>query len=512
MGERSYEFGPFAFDMQRRLLRRHGSLVALGQKCSALLEALLAAKGKAVSKSELIEAAWQSRNIEESNLAVQIAALRKCLGRSKSGEEWIATVQRVGYQFVDHEKTEGALNSSNSLVAAPTIEERLSIAVLEFADISGNTEQGNLCTALTEELIIELTRWRFLSVQARPTPFRSRDLNINIEQAAHELKVRYIVQGNVRRLDRSVRIAVRLIDAEAGFHLWAERFCFELGDTFSIQDDLVQTIVSTLVGRIVVAAVERVNRRPPATLSASECVLQGNAISWDAPAGIPDAARLFGRAIAIDRGHGVAHAMLALMFQRRWHSSADNSDAPLNEAFRLAKRAVELEGDESTCFAILGLVSTFRQSYDFALQCMERAVEINPTNQWVAGDMGIALTYCEQPEAALTWFERAREIDPYFNPPWYSFCIGVTHMVLRRYRDAITAFEQVPVRSYQASAFMAGCHARLAETGQAAALAGECLNLRPKLRIGAFMAKEPFKSPAHAAHIAESLQMAGLPE
>jgi tetratricopeptide (TPR) repeat protein len=199
------------------------------------------------------------------------------------------------------------------------------------------------------------------------------------------------------------------------------------------------------------------------------------------------------------------------MYQRRWQNGADNATT-LNEAYRLAKRAVELEGNESTCFAMLGLVCLFRQSHDEAIQCMRRAVDINPSNQWTAADMGVVLTHCEQPEAALAWFERAREIDPYFKPPWYSFCVGMTNMVLRRYREALISFERVPVRTYRAAALMAGCHARLAEAGQAATLVGECLNLRPKLRIGAFMAKEPFKSPAHAVHLAECLQMAGLPE
>ena len=80
MTGQSYAFGPFVLDVQRRILLKRGSAVTIGQKCLVLLETLLAAEGRAVSKSKLIEAAWQTGNIEESNLAVQIAALRKHLG------------------------------------------------------------------------------------------------------------------------------------------------------------------------------------------------------------------------------------------------------------------------------------------------------------------------------------------------------------------------------------------------------------------------------------------------
>jgi DNA-binding winged helix-turn-helix (wHTH) protein len=95
-----FEFGPFLFDAQRRLLLKNGTSVEVGQKCLILLGTLLRAEGQVVSKSDLMDAAWQTLNIEESNLSVQIAALRKCLGKSENGGEWIRTVQRIGYQFI----------------------------------------------------------------------------------------------------------------------------------------------------------------------------------------------------------------------------------------------------------------------------------------------------------------------------------------------------------------------------------------------------------------------------
>ena len=510
MGERAYEFGPFAFDMRRRLLRKHGSLVAIGQKSAVLLETLLAARGRAVSKSELIEAAWQTRAVEESNLAVQIAALRKCLGRSRNGEEWIVTVQRVGYQFVDAAEV-GATTRPESVPAALATAERPSIAVSPFTSMSGDAHEDYLGRALSEDIVTELTRWRRLSVQSHAASLHGRDAEPDSGQVAPGSRASYIVEGSVRRMNGSMRIAVKLIDAEAGQHVWAERFDCGSADVAMVEDQVVRRIVGTLVGRFEVAATERARRKAPASLAAYECVLQGNALPWRDPAGGAEAMRLFSKAIEIDPDYGFAHALLAAITVLKWKDEPDETDVLLNEAHRLAKRAVALEGSESTCFAILGTVCMFRRSFDVALQHLRRSLEINPNNQWNTAEMGVVLAHADQPEAALACFDRAKQIDPYFDPPWSWFCIGLANMLLQRYREAIAAFDRFPGRSYRIAALMAGCHARLADAKQAETLLLESLSLRPGLRIGIILAKEPFKNPADAAHIAECLEMAGLP-
>ena len=512
MAVQSYAFGPYVFDTRRRILLKHGSPVALGQRCVALLETLLAAEGRAVSKSELMNAAWQTENIEESNLAVQIAALRKCLGRSKNDEEWVVTVQRVGYQFVDPGEAREPTLNHESIASAQTIDDRPSVAVLPFTNMSSDPEQDYLSDGMSEDIITGLSRWRMISVQSRSASFRYRGLAANIKQIARELNVRYIVEGSIRRMGGQIRVAVQLIDAESGKHVWAEQFDREPADFFAVQDQVVRTIVSTLVGRVEAAAVERASRKPPASLDAYECVLKGNALLWDDPIGLVEATRLFAKAVELDPGYGFAHAMLAVMHLRKWEGELGNSDATLSEAYRLAKRAVELDSNESTCFAMLGVVCLFRRSYDVAMQYMRRAVEINPNNQWNAADMGIVLVYADQPEAALACFNRARAIDPYFDTPWCWFCTGLANMLLHRYEEALAAFEHIPVRNYRGAAFMAGCHAQLADAERAAVFMRECLNKLPEIRLGHFMSKQPFKNPADAAHIVECLRLAGLPE
>src|SRR5262249_55904141 len=153
-----------------------------------------------------------------------------------------------------------------------------------------------------------------------------------------------------------------------------------------VQDRVVQTIVSTLVGRVEVSAAERAGRRPPASLAAYECVLKGNALSWDDPIGATEATRLFEKAIELDPGYALAHALLAAMVCRRWRYRPDMTESVLEQAHVLARRAIELDYGESTCHAIFGHVCMLQRRYDLAGRSLRRAVEINPNNQWNAAD------------------------------------------------------------------------------------------------------------------------------
>ena len=401
---------------------------------------------------------------------------------------------------------------SDAAKAEPAHASRLpSIAVLPFANLGDDPAQGFFSDGVTADIITELTRWRLLSVRSGAASFRYRGPAIDLKEIGRELDVRYVVEGSVRRMGERIRITVQLTDTGTGNHVWAERFDREQAEIFAVQDQVVRTIVSTLVGRVEVAAAELASRKPPASLVAYECVLKGNALPWDDPAGAAEATRLFAKAIEIDPGYGFAYAMLAVMYYRKWADDWSSSDAALNEAFVLAKRAVELDSNDSTCFAILGQVHLLRRSFDLAVQYARRAVKINPNNQWNTADLGFVLLYVGDAESAVDCFNRAREIDPYFNAPWSWSCLARAHMLLHRYTEALAAFERPAIRDYWDCAQMAGCHARLADMERARECVAKCLNLRPDFSISRRMAKEPFKNPIDAEHLAESLQMAGLP-
>jgi TolB-like protein len=529
-----YRLGDLTIDTGRQLVSRADDPIPLPKLSYDLLLVLVRAAPNVVSLDELMRQVWPRIIVSPETVSQRVKLLRDALGDDPRVPRYIGGLRGRGYHIVgalqeirDHPDAASpapiankipdrlALQSDveyDSVLSAAAIGPvRVAICVLPFTNMSGDPEQEYFSDGITEDIITELSRWRLLAVRSRSASFRYRDVAVDIKQVSRELNVRYIVEGSVRRMGARIRISAQLTDAETGSHIWAEKFDHELADFFKAQDQVVRTIVSTLVGRVQVSDVERARRKPPASLAAYECLLKGNALPWDDPDSAAEAIRLLEKAIGIDPDYGLAHALLAGLYWRKWQDDASNSDAALDEALASAKRAVERDKNESTCFSMLGQAYMYRRSFDLALQYARRAVEMNPNNQWNVASMGSVLIYVGEAEEALVWYNRAKEIDPYFSPPWYWYELGKAHMFLHRYEEALAMFGYLPSRPYSIAAHMAGCYARRADIDRASVSANECLVMKPDFSIAHFMTKQPFKNPADAASLAESLRMAGLP-
>jgi serine/threonine protein kinase/Tfp pilus assembly protein PilF len=389
---------------------------------------------------------------------------------------------------------------------------RVTICVLPFANLSGDPEKEIFCDGFSQDIITELARWRLLEVRTRLASFKYRGTVIPIARLARELNVRFVVEGSVRWLGDRIRIAVQLIDTTTGQQVWGDRYDRDAAEFFSVQDEVAQKIVSTLVGRVQVTDADRARRKRPSSLEAYECVLRGNALPWDDPAGAAEATQLFEKAIQVDPGYGMAYGLLAMMRVHAWKNQTGDSTAYLDEAYKLARRAVELDDSESTCHSLLAQVYMYRRAFEPALLHIRRALELNPNNQWNLADMAYVLCYAGEAEQALNWSDRAKEVDPYFDPPWFWRQKGRSYAVLGRYQEALTMFERIPLRTYYDAAYMAACHARLGNSDRARSLAAECLVSRPNFSIRRLLVIDSFKLSSDTENLAQSLRLAGLPE
>jgi TolB-like protein/DNA-binding winged helix-turn-helix (wHTH) protein len=533
-------FDGWVLDPESGDLERAGVRVRLQEQPARVLQELIARAGSVVTREQMIALLWPKGVVDfDASLNTVIRKLRSALGDVAESPRYIETLPRRGYRFIGAiDPDSGAASSASaadaaashvrvspapvpgaSVETAPTSAPetasgpvRVAICVLPFSNRSGDLQEQALSDGISEDIITELSRWRRLEVRSQSASFKYRGADVDIARVARELDVRFVVEGSVRRMGDRIRITVQLTNAVSGHQVWGERFDRGQAEIFAVQDEVVQKIVSTLVGRVQVTDADRARRKHPASLDAYECVLKGNSLPWDEPAGTAEATRLFQRAIDLDPGYGMAYALLAIMRTHHWQAHPGESAATLDEAYRLAVRAVELDDGESTCHSMLAQVCLQRRAFEPALVHMRRAVELNPNNQWNAADMAIVLLYAGQAQEALNWSARAKQIDPFFDPPWHWRQVGRVYMVLRRYQEALTMFEHIPSRNYRDAAYMAGCCARLGEGERAGTLVAECLAIQPELSIRQIMAREPFRLASDAEHIEQSLRLACFPE
>ena len=405
------------------------------------------------------------------------------------------------------------LAAPSATTDAPPLTDKPSIAVLPFTNMSSDPEQDYFADGITEDIITDLSRWRTLAVRSRNSTFRFKGKPIDIQEIGRELDVHFLVEGSVRRMGERVRITVQLINSESGNHIWAERFDRPLADLFAVQDEVVRTIVGTLVGRVYASEVEQARRKPPSSLMAYDHVLRGNALPWDDPASAAEAKRAFERAIEIDPEYGLPYSLLATMLHFEWSNDFSGSQKTLDHVLALAKRGVELADNEGTCHTMLGNVYLKLRSFELALRHMERSVEINPNNQWNWADLGDCLSHIGRAEEGLEILRKARRMDPYFGPPWYWRGLGLTQFVLRQYADALADFdretENIPGWCL---AVMAGCCAKLGDSNRARELVARCLTEQQEETIDRVIAKLPFEHAVDRDHLAECLRLAGMPE
>jgi TolB-like protein len=251
----------------------------------AVLRELYDRAGTLVSKDELIAKVWAGLAVTDDSIVQCIADLRRAL--KDDDHAIIKTITKRGYllekSFFD--RAESDAEAPNHQTALKIIDratqqvdkpvQKSSIAVLPFVNLSADTGQDYFADGLTEDVITDLSNVPGLFVIARNSSFAYKGKAQNIKQIALDLGVRYVLEGSIRKSAQRLRITVQLSDAETGLHVWAERFDRELGDTFSLEDELTAKIVANLVGKIHEPLPERPVHR---NLRAYDLLLKGRAL------------------------------------------------------------------------------------------------------------------------------------------------------------------------------------------------------------------------------------------
>jgi adenylate cyclase len=318
-----------------------------------------------------------------------------------------------------------------------------SIAVLPFANMSGDPDQEFFADGLTEDILTALTRYAQLTVIARNSTFVYKGRAVSIADIARDLQVRYVLEGSVRRAGERVRVTAQLVEAATAAHLWAERYDRAMTDIFALQDEITERIVTTLVSNIERSIIEQARRKPPESFDAYELFLHGRELrNASRPDGFVAAEAQFERAVALDPGFASAHAEIAyiqyVFVTWRWES--DRRDAQLSKGFVSARRALALEASLPLANRVLGMLHLRAREYAEAVTWTQRAVALNPGEAESYAWLANVLSFVGRSAEALEQLARATRLDP-LHPPLWDFYAGRALLHLGRYDEALSSFE-----------------------------------------------------------------------
>jgi adenylate cyclase len=334
-----------------------------------------------------------------------------------------------------------AIATSESVTSRPatTSPPKLSIAVLPFANMSGDAEQDYFADGISEDIITALSKLSQLFVIARNSSFTFKGQNVHVQEVGTKLGVRYVLEGSVRKSGNRVRITAQLIDATSGGHLWAERFDRDLTDIFAVQDDVTQHIVGALAVNLTEGERQRLAPEHTGNMEAYDLFLRGRDLWHRVTKETNLAARdLLQRSIELDPNFASAHAFLALThvldYLNGWSQSPPRSREKAEE---VAMRAVALDDRDPWAHWALGIVNLYmRRHHDGAISEAQRAIVLNPNFAAAHVVLGEALSYSARADEALEHFDRAKALNPYFPDVLLHFqALAVFH--LGRYEEAV---------------------------------------------------------------------------
>lgn len=511
----SLAFGPFRIDRGAGILFHGDQPTPLGQRAAALLALLVEQAGKPVSKQVLIEAAWPGQAVEDSNLTVQIAAVRRVLERMAGGGRWIETLPRRGYRYVGPEVAIDGADAEQGM-ASLELPGKPSVAVLPFSNMSGDPEQDYFADGVVDDIITGLARINWLFVIARNSSFTYRGRAIDVKQVGRELGVRYVLEGSVRKAGGTIRVTGQMIDASTGAHVWAERFDRASTDIFVLQDDIALAAVGAIAPSLRRAEIERVKRKRTDSLDAYDLVLRAQ---QDVDSGMPErvtkALVLLERAIEFDPAYALAHGNAAMchhcLFLR-----AGLREASRAASIHHARQAILHGQDDATALTLAGFsIGMDGHDREAAFTALEAALAISPSSALTYILGSVILGWGGEAEQAIEWSERGMRLSPF--DPWAFAAFdaqAMSHLLRGRYDDACrAAYKSVQANPAHSITYvqLAAALAMLGRLDEARTAAARVRELHPTFRYGRQFAAVNC-APALAQCLGDALQAAGLPE
>jgi adenylate cyclase len=414
-----------------------------------------------------------------------------------------------------------AAPSTGAIAAGPAASEELfgrpAVAVLPFANMSGEPEQEYFVDGITQDIVSALSYWRWFPVIARNSTLAFKKEALNITDIGRRLGAKYVVEGSVRKAGGRVRISAQLIDASTGHQLWSQRYDRDLTDIFEVQDEITSSIVASLEPELQRAEHQRALRKPPQNLGAWDCCHRALAHQLKFTAeDYVEAIRFARRAIELDATSSYARSMLAhCLYEQTMAGWSADPEQAFREVFAAANQAVALdEGDWLGHFMKgMGYLWTQR-AYDLGIQENRRAVALNPSAPGAYHGLACLLSYTGNWAEAIAPLHKLLRLDPQYRFAGSALAdISLAHLILRDFDQAREfaekAIQAQPwfVRSYQR---LACCLGHMDREEQARDVVKRLLQRQPDFSLAYVDATYPFKHAEDREFFLEGIRKAGL--
>jgi adenylate cyclase len=395
-----------------------------------------------------------------------------------------------------------------------TLPEEPSIAVLPFANMSGDPKQEFLGDGITENIITALSKVPRLFVIARNSTFTYKGKPVKVKQVGEELGVQYVLEGSVQRAADRIRITAQLIDALNGHHIWADRYDRDLKDLFALQDEITIKIISALQVKLTGGETAQIVGKSTQNLQAYLKVLEARESFYTiTKEGFAQARRLCEEAIALDPEYAAAYLYLgSTHFMDVVLGSSKSPEESLKLAFEMTKKAIALDDSEPSAHSIMGILYVMTRQYDKGIAECERAIALAPNSSTANIWMGLVLTFAGRHEEAVRYAERALRLDP-MPVGWYFRGLGNAYFGAGRYEEAIVAHRKALQRAHNdivTHIALTTAYSWAGRHEEARAQAGEVLRINPNFSLEQYAKRSLYKNRADGERVIDGLRMAGL--
>ena len=398
------------------------------------------------------------------------------------------------------------------LVQSPPQCTRAAIAVLPFANLSGDPTQDYFSDGTTEDITLALGRFSDLAVTANVAVQAYKGNPVRPSEISRDLGVCYILTGSTRKSGDRVLVTAELTDARNGQHLDSYSYDGELKDVFAVRDKIAQNVVGKLAIKLNGLETQRAFKKPTGSLEAYDYLLRGrDADAHDTRAMNIEARKLFEQAIHIDPAFASAYAALGWTRLKAAISGwTEFREEALQQAEDLARKAIAIDDENAEAHRLLGAVYFNRSQFGLAISEYDRAIALNPNDAASYVTRGSILTWTGHAREAIESFAVAKQLNPSLGSGRLE-PVGWAYYLDRRYTDAVTAFEaglHASPNDYFIYAGLAASYAQLGQQGDATRAAAATMHTFPFFEVNGFASQ--FQSAADRALIIEGLHKAGL--